>query len=113
METAFENFRVPVTYILDQELRKRNFKNQINTGSNNYTDLPEFPCKFIRDSVTNKVNSIIYAKDTKLEWSQEFLRDNNDNVFRIRTNFPDSSYEIIEIFKIDNVVSEIKLIERG
>ncbi|WP_142415401.1 hypothetical protein [Hathewaya massiliensis] len=111
---GFKNFREPVKYVLDQELRKRNFKNQISTDGEYTGELPEYPCRLVRDETTNKVGRIIYAEGTELEWSQELIRDSNNKVFRIRTNFPNGAYEILQLFKdSNNKVSNIQVVEEG
>lgn len=105
------DFRKPVVYIIDQELRRKDLKNKIKfeDEKNLYRGkLPEYPCRLIRDS-DKRVYKIVYAAGTNLEWSEELIRNSNNKVFRIKTIYPDRAEETIELFKdIDN---KVKLID--
>ena len=106
------DFRKPVVYILDQELRKRNLKNKIKleSGEDYKGELPEFPVRLIRNA-DKKVIKCIYAEGTSLEWSEELIRNIEDKVYRIKTTYPDGSFKTIELFKnTDNKVETIKYV---
>ncbi|KAA8676207.1 hypothetical protein ACFHWD_14620 [Clostridium sp. MT-14] len=101
---GFKNFRDPVVYILNQELRKRNVGNRISidTGEQPYTDeLVEYPVQLVRDSNTKKVVKCIYGTGSE-EWSEELIRDSSGKVYRIKTTYPDGSTKTIQINKDSN-----------
>ena len=101
---GFKNFRDPVVYILNQELRKRNVGNRISidTGEQPYTDeLVEYPVQLIRDSNTKKVVKCIYGTGSE-EWSEELIRDSSGKVYRIKTTYPDDSTKTVQINKDSN-----------
>ncbi|ADK16167.1 hypothetical protein [Clostridium ljungdahlii] len=108
--SGFKNFREPVVYVLDQELRKRNLKNKISidTGDQPYSgELVEYPVQLVRDSNTKKVVKCIYGTGTD-QWSEELIRDTNGKVYRIKTTYPDGSTKTIQINKgLDNLVDNI------
>ena len=105
------DFRKPVVYIMDQELRRRDLKNKIKLegGESPYNgELPEYPCRLIRDS-NKKVCKIVYGEGTGLEWSEELIRNSQDKVFRIKTIYPDKSEKTIELFK--NIDNKVELVD--
>lgn len=56
MASQFQDFRKPVVYILEQELRKRDLKNKVKisgTGTES-SNLPMYPMQLIRDSEGKK-----------------------------------------------------------
>ncbi|EDT87165.1 hypothetical protein EXN65_13075 [Clostridium botulinum] len=97
---GYKNFREPVVYILDQELRKRNFKNQINTNEDSkyIGELPEYPCRIIRDS-NNKAYKFIYANGTDMQWQEELIRNAEGKVYRIKTTHPNNTNKTIQLIK--------------
>jgi hypothetical protein len=98
------DFRKPVEYILDQELRKRNLKNKISIDDEGYKgELPEFPCRLERDE-NKKVIKCIYTEGTELEWSEELIRNVEGKVYRIKVTFPDGTTELRELFDDDGDV---------
>ncbi|PRR77699.1 hypothetical protein CLLI_22630 [Clostridium liquoris] len=107
---GYKNFREPVVYILNQELRKRNFKNQINTQEDPiYSgELPEYPCRIIRDS-NNKAYKFIYANGTDLQWEEELIRDSGGKVCRIKTIYPDGNSKTIQLIK--NTDNKLEIID--
>ncbi|WP_243103901.1 hypothetical protein [Clostridium sp. JN-1] len=110
MSMGFKNFRDPVVYVLNQELRKKNLKNKISmdTSPAEYSgDLVEYPVQLVRDSNTKKVVKCIYGTGTN-QWSEELIRDTNGKVYRIKTTYPDGSIKTIQINKdLDNLVDNI------
>lgn len=98
---GYKNFREPVVYILDQELRKRNFKNKINTQEEQpyVGQLPEYPCRLVRSETTKKVVKIIYAEGTELEWSETLIRNTEGRVYRVKTIYPNKSEKVIQLNK--------------
>ncbi|NOH14880.1 hypothetical protein [Clostridium cochlearium] len=104
------DFRKPVVYILDQELRKRDLKNKIKLeGGEEYKgELPEYPVRLVRDE-TKKVIKCIYAENTELQWSEELIRNTEGKVYRIKTIYPDKTEKIIELFK--NIDDRVELID--
>lgn len=101
---GFKNFRDPVVYILNQELRKRNVGNKISvdTGEQPYTgQLVEYPIQLIRDADTKKVVKCIYGTDSD-QWSEELIRDGSGKVYQIKTTYPDGSIETVQINKGSN-----------
>ncbi|OAA91266.1 hypothetical protein [Clostridium ljungdahlii] len=108
--SGFKNFREPVVYVLDQELRKRNLKNKISidTGDQPYSgQLIEYPIQLIRNVTTKKVVKCLYGTGTD-QWSEELIRDTNGKVYRIKTTYPDGSTKTIQINKgSDNLVDNI------
>lgn len=103
---GFENFRRPVEYVLNQELRKRNLKNKLIGSNTDNTNLQEYPVELIRNS-EKKVTKILYGVGLK-QWSEELIRDSNGKVYRIKTTYPDGSTKTIQINKgSDNLVDNI------
>ncbi|MEY7998600.1 hypothetical protein AB8U03_00040 [Clostridium sp. Mt-5] len=110
---GFKNFREPVLYVLNQELRKRNLRNKvsIDTGEQPYKgELVEYPVKLMRDPSTKKVIKCVYGTDTD-QWSEELIRDSSGKVYRIKTTYPDGSIKTVQINKdSDNLVDNIDYI---
>lgn len=104
------DFRKPVVYILDQELRKRNLKNKIKLeGGEEYKgELPEYPVRLVRNE-SKKVIKCIYAENTELEWMEELIRNTEGKVYRIKTIYPDKTEKTIELFK--NIDDRVELID--
>lgn len=105
------DFRKPVVYIIDQELRRRDLKNKIKLDSEETPykgELPEYPCRLVRDS-DKRVCKVVYAECTNLEWSEELIRNSQDKVYMIKTTYPDKSQETIELFK--NMDGKVELID--
>ncbi|EQB3101455.1 hypothetical protein ACYIU4_002818 [Clostridium botulinum] len=96
------DFRKPVVYILDQELRRRDLKNKIKLeGGEEYKgELPEYPVKLIRDN-NKKVIRCIYAEGTSLEWSEELIRNTEGRVYRLKIVFPNKTEELRELYDDD------------
>lgn len=108
----FQNFRKPVTYILEQELRKKEFKNKINTvdTQEKIGDLSDYPCKFLRDS-NKKVCKIVYGEDP-YSWSEEFIRDSSDKVVKVKTIYPNGNIKYIKINKtFDGMIGSIEYVK--
>lgn len=106
---GFKNFREPVVYILNQELRKRNFKNKIRTDGEKYESLPEYPVDIVRNNVTQKVEKIIYAQGTSMEWSEELFRDFANKVTRIKVTYPDKLTSYIDLVRdVYNKVTRVE-----
>lgn len=87
---GFKNFRDPVVYVLDQELRKRNFKNSIKTSSKEYRVLEEYPCKVVRDS-KGLVTRCIYGDTLSNQWFEDIIRDGKGKVSMIKITYPGGS----------------------
>lgn len=107
------DFRKPVVYILDQELRKRDLKNKIRLGDDTINEeyngeLPEYPVRLVRDE-TGKVSKVIYAEYTELEWREELIRNAEGKVYRIKTIYPDNTEKTIELFK--NNENKVEIID--
>lgn len=102
---GFKNFRDPVVYVLNQELRKRNLRNKVSIEPGWDGELIQYPIKLIRDS-SKKVTKIIYATGED-QWFQELIRGATGKIHQIKTTFPDSSTETIQINRFDNVVNTI------
>ncbi|AAO35683.1 hypothetical protein K144313037_p20090 (plasmid) [Clostridium tetani] len=104
------DFRKPVVYILDQELRRRDLKNKIKfEGGEEYKgELPEYPVRLVRDT-NKKVIKCIYAENTELEWSEELIRNTEGKVYKIKTIYPNKSEKAIELFK--NPDNRVELID--
>ncbi|KIE46938.1 hypothetical protein U732_1129 [Clostridium argentinense CDC 2741] len=107
------DFRKPVVYILDQELRKRDLRNKIRLDGEKEEykgDLPQYPCRLVRDE-SKKVIKCIYAENTGLQWEEELIRNIEGKVYRIKTTYPDGNFKTIELFKnIDGKVETIKYV---
>ncbi|NMM62365.1 hypothetical protein HBE96_06615 [Clostridium sp. P21] len=101
----FKNFRDPVVYVLNQELRKRNLRNKVSIEPGWDGELIQYPVELIRDS-NKKVTKIIYATGAD-QWSQKLIRDGTGKIYQVKTTFPDSSTETIQINRFDNVVNTI------
>lgn len=110
---GFKNFRDPVVYILNQELRKRNVGNNvsIDTEEQPYTDeLVEYPVQLVRDLDTKKVVKCIYGTGEE-QWSEELIRNSEGKVYQIKTTYPDGSARTVQINKgSDNLVDNIDYI---
>ena len=104
------DFRKPVVYILDQELRKRDLKNKMKLeGGEEYKgELPEYPVRLVRNE-SKKVIKCIYAENTELEWMEELIRNTEGKVYRIKTIYPDKTEKTIELFK--NIDDRVELID--
>jgi len=104
------DFRKPVVYILDQELRKRDLKNKMKLeGGEEYKgELPEYPVRLVRNE-SKKVIKCIYAENTELEWMEELIRNTEGKVYRIKTTYPDKTEKTIELFK--NIDDRVELID--
>lgn len=101
------NFREPVEYIIRQHEKKRNTHIVVDDDENYKGELPEYPCRLIRNE-NKKVVKIIYAGNTELEWSEELIRNSEDKVYQIKTTYPDKTEKTIELFKnTDNRVETI------
>ncbi|MGY0372469.1 hypothetical protein [Clostridium sp. JNZ J1-5] len=102
------NFRRPVEYIIKRHQQKTNIQlTVINDAEKDHIELPEYPCRLVRD-INNKVNKVIYAEGTELEWTEELIRNTEGKVYQIKTTYPDESYKTIELFKnIDGKVETI------
>ncbi|MFL0197269.1 hypothetical protein ACJDU8_17140 [Clostridium sp. WILCCON 0269] len=101
---GFKNFREPVVYVLNQELRKRDLKNKISidTGTSEYTgELVEYPVQLIRDSSTKKVTKCVYGIGTD-QWSEELIRNSDGQVYQVKTTYPDGSTKTVQINKDSN-----------
>lgn len=107
---GFKNFRDPVVYILNQELRKRSLGNKISVDAppSEYSgELVEYPVQLVKDSTTRKVTKCIYGTGSD-QWSEELIRDSLGKVYRIKTTYPDGSTKTIQINKgSDNLVDNI------
>lgn len=110
---ANTDFRKPVVYILDQELRKRNLRNkiQVDGGDSKYKgELPEYPVRLVRD-MNKKVIKCIYAENTELQWEEELIRNSQGKVYKIKTIYPDKTHKTVELFKnSDNRVETIEYV---
>lgn len=95
------DFRVPVVYILDQELRKRNLRNKIKFDSSDYDSLPDYPCRLIRNE-KGIVTEIIYAENTDSEWKEKLIRNADNKVYQIEMTYPNGETDTIELFKDAN-----------
>ena len=95
------DFRVPVVYILDQELRKRNLRNKIKFDGGDYDTLPDYPCRLIRNE-NGIVTEIIYAENTDSEWKEKLIRNVDNKVYQIETTYPNGETDTIELFKDAN-----------
>lgn len=97
MAKPFQNFRRPVVYILDQELRKRNLKDKIKLDTpENSTELSLYPIELIRDS-NNKISKCLHGISTN-QWSEEFIRANG-KVVQIITTYPDGTSNTLQIIR--------------
>ncbi|MBU3208513.1 hypothetical protein KPL28_02550 [Clostridium algidicarnis] len=95
------DFRKPVVYILDQELRKRDLKNKLRLSTGEERgykgELQEYPLELIRNS-DKKVAKILYGIGVK-KWEEELIRNAEGKVYRIKTTYPDKSTKTIQINK--------------
>ncbi|MBU3171347.1 hypothetical protein [Clostridium estertheticum] len=105
------NFREPVEYIIKRYDKKRNTKITVEDDADKFkVELPEYPCRLVRN-VNKKVNKVIYAEGTGVEWSEELIRGNDGKVFQIKTTYPDKSSKTVELFKnVNNSVETIKYV---
>lgn len=110
---GFKNFRDPVVYILNQELRKRSLGNKISVDAppSEYSgELVEYPIQLVRDSTTKKVIKCIYGTGEE-QWSEELIRNAEGKVYQIKTNYPDGSAKTVQINKdSDDLVDNIDYI---
>lgn len=119
MANFFKDFMQPAKVIfdrLDQQKNKRIIVNG-NDGSNRsganvpppyYPELPEYPCKLIRDS-NGKVIEVQYGEDPRgYVWRQILHRDATGKVDYIKQENPDGSFNVVlnrsaTTGKLDNV----------
>ncbi|MBC2580000.1 hypothetical protein [Clostridium sp. DJ247] len=97
---AYNNFRRPVVYILDQELRKRDLKNKIkiNNGSNLENDvLPNYPIELVRDE-NNIVFKCLHGVGAS-QWSEEYIKNADGIVVQILNTYPDGTTETIQLIR--------------
>lgn len=103
------NFREPVEYIIKRHEKKKNTKViVIDDADKAKIDLPEYPCRLVRDE-TKKVVKCLYMEGTELEWSEEFIRNSNGEIYKIKTVYPDKSTKTIELIK--NTADKVELID--
>lgn len=96
------NFRRPVEYIIKRYHQKNNTHIvEVTDAEKDNLNLPEYPCRLVRSS-DGKVEKVIYAEGTELEWSEELIRDADGKVYQIKITYPDGSYKTIELFKNDD-----------
>lgn len=102
---GFKNVREPIVYVLDQELRKKALKNKIQIGDETTHwngELVEYPVQIIREN--KKVVKCIYGIGTE-QWSEDIIRDPTTNkVTQIKVTYPDSSVELINLHRSNNLV---------
>lgn len=102
MARAFQNFRRPVVYILEQELRKRDLKNKVKISTNGGDgSLPMYPMELLRDSATKKIIKCLHGTGTE-HWSEEFIRDNG-KVVQIITTYPDGTSDTLQVIRDPSV----------
>lgn len=106
---GFKNFRDPVVYVLNQELRKRNLRNKVSIEPGWDGELIQYPIKLIRDS-NKKVTKIIYATGED-QWFQELIRDGTGKIYQVKTTFPDSSTETMQVNRVSSLVDNLVEIE--
>jgi hypothetical protein len=94
MAGPFQNFRRPVVYILDQELRKRDLKNKIKLATSE-DELPMYPVEIVKDNSTGKTVKCIHGTGSN-QWSEEFIRVGG-KVVQIITTYPDGSSDTVQI----------------
>lgn len=106
MADYFKDFMQPVKTIFERLDQQKNQKVIINgnDGSNKnssvippyYPNLPEYPCKLIRDAATGKVNEIQYGEDARgYIWRQLIHRGADGKVDYIKQENPDGSFDIV------------------
>lgn len=104
---GFKNFREPVVYILNQELRKRDLRNKVSIDTGWDGELVEYPVQLVRDPLTKKVIKCVYGTGSQ-QWSEELIRDTDGKVFQIKVTLPDASIKTIQINRnSDNLVDNI------
>lgn len=110
MASQFQDFRKPVVYILEQELRKRDLKNKVKisgTGTES-SSLPMYPMQLIRDSEGKKVVKCVHGTAGQ-QWTEEFIRDSTEKVYQILITYPDSSTNTIQLYRNPKVYEIDKL----
>lgn len=106
--SGFKNFRKPVVYVLDQELRKRNLKNKISIDTGEYNgELQTYPIELVRDS-NNVVIKCLHGVGAN-KWSEEFIRNSDGIVTKILTTYPDATTETIQIVRdpLVHIIEEV------
>ncbi|WP_252229299.1 MULTISPECIES: hypothetical protein [unclassified Clostridium] len=107
MANFFKDFMQPAKIIFDRLDQQRNKRVVINGhdgsahGSANvmppyYPDLPEYPCKLVRDTATGKVIEVQYGETPRgFVWRQILHRGANGKVDYIKQENPDGSFDIV------------------
>lgn len=104
MDLGFKNARDPIVYVLNQELRKRNLKDNLQLDAEAGWDgtLVEYPVQLIRDE-NNKVVKCLYGVGDE-QWSEEIIRDDNNIATAVKTTYPDGSVKTVHIHRSGNLV---------
>ncbi|WPC42968.1 hypothetical protein [Clostridium sp. JS66] len=95
---GYKNFREPVVYVLDQEFRKRNLKNKISIDNTEWNgELETYPIELIRNE-NNIVVKILHGVGVS-QWSEEFIKNSDEQVEKIKYTYPDETSEIIQLIR--------------
>ena len=126
---AFNDFREPIEYVVDQYFRKKSFLNKNTTkgdvglfvGGYEDSSLPEYPLTIVRGE-DNRVDKIIYGDTEELRnitenglegsiliWQEEFIRDSKGVVQFIDTTYPDGTKARLELIRKQGKVIQIKV----
>lgn len=107
MANFFKDFMQPAKIIFDRLEQQKNKKIVINgnDGSSHgggsvtppyYPDLPEYPCKLIRDATTGKVTEVQYGESSRgFVWRQILVRGADGKLDHIKQENPDGSFNIV------------------
>ncbi|AKA70127.1 hypothetical protein [Clostridium scatologenes] len=107
---GFKNFRDPVVYVLNQELRKRNLKNKlsIDNGDTEWNgELETYPIELVRDE-NNIVIKCLHGVGVA-QWSEEFIRNEDGIVAKILMTYPDATTNTIQLIRdpLVHIIEEI------
>lgn len=97
---GYENFRKPVVYILNDELRKRSLGNKVSVDAPipEYSgELQTYPIELVRDS-NNIVTKCLHGTGVD-KWSEEFIKNSDGIVTKILNTYPDATTETIQIIR--------------
>lgn len=107
MGNYFKDFMRPAKIIFDRLDQQRNKRIVINghDGTSHsvssvfppfYPDLPEYPCKLIRDAATGKVTEVQYGEGSRgFMWRQILVRGADGKLDHIKQENPDGSFNIV------------------
>ena len=127
---AFNDFRDPIEYVVNQYFERKRYLNnnlqganmQLNTSDYADEDLPEYPITLIRDE-QGLVTKVIYGDLKVLErlmneeeeegcpiiWQEEIIRDAEGTTVALEKTYPDGIVTRVDLVRENDVVTEIQI----